>query len=276
MKSLLITDVDNTLFDWQHMWYKSFSAMSNKAIEISGIDPDRYYYECSQLHQKHGTSEYSFVLSELPSFQKKYGGSVREAMQPAIQEFRDSQARTLVLYPEVRETLDFLKNKGVTIAAFTESKAFYTHTRFKKLGLEEVVDFIYSPKDHVLPEDRNPATEVLRHTRHRYTPEGETKPNPHILLSIIEELGFKPEEALYIGDNLLKDIFMAQQAGVTDVHASYGAAQHRTEEYDLLKKVTHWTMEMVEKEKKALRPGAVIPTYSAKKSFSEILNIMGI
>ncbi|WP_236713916.1 HAD family hydrolase [Pseudomonas sp. ICMP 10191] len=274
MKNLLITDVDNTLFDWQHMWYKSFLAMSMKAIDISGIDPNRYYEECKILHQKHGTSEYSFVLSELPSLKKMYGDNVRDIMQPAIQEFRDSQNSTLVLYPGVRDTLKSLKKEGVTIAAFTESKAFYTHTRFKKLGLDEIVDFIYSPKDHVLPDDRNPTAGLLTHTEHRYTPEGEMKPNPHILLSIIEELSFKPNDTLYVGDNLFKDVFMAQQAGVTDVYASYGAAQHRTEEYDLLKKVTHWTNDMIEKEKKALHPGAITPTHSATKSFNEILKLM--
>ncbi|KPX28099.1 MULTISPECIES: HAD family hydrolase [Pseudomonas syringae group] len=276
MKKLLITDVDNTLFDWQHMWYKSFSAMSIKAIEISGIDPEVYYEECSKLHQKHGTSEYSFVLSELPSFKMMYGEKVREVMQPAIQKFRESRSSTLILYPGVRATLDTLKGKGVTVAAFTESKAFYTNTRFRKLGLDEVVDFIYSPKDHVLPDDKNSTTTELIHTEHRFTPENESKPNPHILLSIIEELGFKADDALYIGDNLLKDVFMAQQAGVTDVYAGYGAAQHREEEYELLKKVTHWTKEMVEKEKNALRPGVILPTYTAAKSFSEILDIIGL
>lgn len=282
MKKLLITDVDNTLFDWQKLWYECFSAMSKTAIEISGIEEDEFYSECSKLHQKYGTSEYAFVLTELPSFKRMYGERVLEAMQPAIDSFRKARSENLHLYPGVEGALDRLRDAGVTIAAFTESKAFYTNYRFRKLGLDQKVDYLYSPVDHDLPREASsirkysPENYLLKSTEHRFTPDGEYKPNPHILLSIIEELGFKTEDTVYIGDNLLKDVFMAQQANVTDVYAAYGAAQHRAEEYDLLKKVTHWTPEMVEREQAALKPGAINPTHTLSTTFSDILEIMGI
>lgn len=282
MKKLLITDVDNTLFDWQRLWYECFSAMSKTAIEISGIDPDEFYLECSHLHQMHGTSEYTFVLTELPPFKKMYGDKIVSVMQPAIDSFREARTKNLRLFPDIDKTLDQLRDAGVTIAAFTESKAFYTNYRFRKLGLDQKIDFLYSPMDHDLPYDANairkysPENYLLKNTEHRFTPEGEYKPNPHILLSIIKELGFDTTDAIYIGDNLLKDVFMAQQANITDVHAAYGAAQHRTEEYELLKKVTHWTPEMVAREKAALKPGAINPTHILSKNFSEIIKIMDI
>lgn len=282
MKKLLITDVDNTLFDWQKLWYECFSAMSKKAIEISGIEEDKFYSECRILHQKYGTSEYAFVLTELPSFKRLYGERVLEAMQPAIDIFRKARSENLHLYPGIEETLDRLRDAGVTIAAFTESKAFYTNYRFRKLGLDQKVDYLYSPVDHDFPLEVNsrrklsPENYLLKSTKHRFTPNGEHKPNPHILRSIIQELGFNTEDTVYIGDNLLKDVFMAQQADVTDVYAAYGAAHHRTEEYDLLKKVTHWTPEMVESEQEALKPGAIFPTHTLSTTFSDILKIMGI
>lgn len=274
MKKILITDVDNTLFDWQRLWYESFSAMSNVAIEISGVEPERFFTECSELHQKHGTSEYSFVLTELPSFKLLYGENVREAMQPAIESFRTAQALNLKLYDGVAAALDELRDRGVTIAAFTESKAFYTSERFRKLGLDGKIDYLYSPQDHDLPMDKKSKHLKLSYTKHRFTPEGECKPNPHLLASIIEELGFKLSEAAYIGDNLLKDVYMAQSASVLDVHAAYGAAQHREVEYELLKKVTHWTPEMVARERDALKPGVITPTYSLNESFKEIIKVM--
>lgn len=282
LKKLLITDVDNTLFDWQKLWYECFSAMSKKAIEISGIEPNKFYSECSKLHQKYGTSEYAFVLTELPSFKQQYGVKVLEAMQPAIDSFRKARSENLHLYTGVEEALERLRNAGVTIAAFTESKAFYTNYRFRKLGLDQKIDYLYSPVDHDLPRDANsirkysPDNYLLKDTEHRFTPDGEYKPNPHILLSIIEELGFDTEDTVYIGDNLLKDVFMAQQANVTDVYAAYGAAQHRSEEYDLLKKVTHWTPEMVAREQAALRPGVINPTHTLSTTFADIIKIMEI
>jgi hypothetical protein len=35
--SLLITDLDNTLFDWFGIWHASFSAMLDKTVELSGV-----------------------------------------------------------------------------------------------------------------------------------------------------------------------------------------------------------------------------------------------
>lgn len=277
-KRVLITDVDNTLLDWQDLWYQTFSAMIGKVIEISGVDPEQLYAECSIIHQRYGTSEYSRLLEELPSLHKLYGDSVPSAMAPAIEAFREARRNSLRLYPTVEATLTELKAKGVTIAAFTESKAFYTNYRFRKLGLDGLVEYLYSPQDHAMPDATASARYYdaesynFKRTIHRFTPEGEVKPNPDILLDIVADLGASVDEVVYVGDNILKDVFMAQQAGVTDVHAAYGASQHKPE-YELLRKVTHWTPEMVERERQALRPGGLIPTFTLAQEFQQILPI---
>ena len=167
------------------------------------------------------------------------------------------------------------------IVAFTESKAFYTNYRFRKLGLDGLIDYLYSPEDHSMPDDTpstryyEPDSYNFKKTIHRFTPEGEVKPNPGILLEIISDLGVQIEDAVYVGDNILKDVFMAQQAGVTDVHALYGASQHKAE-YELLRKVTHWTPEMVERERNALKPGGLIATHVLDKNFAQILPLFEV
>ena len=275
-KRILITDVDNTLLDWQDLWYQTFSAMIDKVIEISRVDPDVIYYQCSIIHQKYGTTEYSRLIEELPCLRDLYGDDVVAVMGPAIDAFRTARRRVLRLYPTVEESLKHLKTNGVLIAAFTESKAFYTNYRFRKLGLDGLVDYLYSPEDHKMPDETTktrrypPESYGFEHTIHRYTPEGEVKPNPDILSDIVADMGASVDEVVYIGDNILKDVFMAQQAGVTDVHALYGASQHKPE-YELLRKVTHWTPEMVERERHALKPGGLVPSYVLDSSFSQIL-----
>ncbi|WBO61181.1 MULTISPECIES: HAD family hydrolase [unclassified Acidocella] len=277
-KRVLITDVDNTLLDWQDLWYQTFSAMIAKVIEISGVDPEMLYAQCSVIHQKYGTSEYSRLLGELPCLRELYGSNVLAVMAPAIDAFREARRRALQLYPTVEDTLKILKTSGVPIVAFTESKAFYTNYRFRKLGLDGLVDYLYSPEDHSMPEDTSdtryyePESYTFKHTIHRYTPEGELKPNPDILLQIISDLSVSIDEVVYVGDNILKDVLMAQQAGVADVHARYGASQHKPE-YELLRKVTHWTPEMVERERNALKLGEVVPTHVLDKNFAQILKL---
>lgn len=275
-KRVLITDVDNTLLDWQDLWYQTFSAMMDKVIDISGVDPEVLYAESSVIHQKYGTSEYSRLLEELPSLRARYGDDILTVMTPAIDAFRETRRRVLALYPTVADTLATLKEKGVRIAAFTESKAFYTNYRFRKLGLDGLVDVLYSPEDHSVPEETvatrhyDADSYAFKHTVHHYTPEGEVKPNPDILLDIVRDLDVTIDEVVYVGDNPLKDVFMAQQAGITDVHAAYGSSQHKPE-YELLRKVTHWTPEMVERERTALKPGNITPSHVLTQNFAQIL-----
>jgi phosphoglycolate phosphatase-like HAD superfamily hydrolase len=202
-KRILITDVDNTLLDWQDLWYETFSAMIDKVVDISGVDRDLLYAQCSVVHQKYGTSEYSRLLGELPCLQALYGDDTLKVLQPAIDAFREARRRVLRLYPTVEDTLKTLKASGVITAAFTESKAFYTNYRFRKLGLDGLIEYLYSPADHSMPDETSasrfyePENYEFKQTVHHFTPEGEVKPNPDILLSIISDLGGTAEEVVY-------------------------------------------------------------------------------
>ncbi|WP_372885592.1 HAD family hydrolase, partial [Shimia sp.] len=161
MKKLLITDLDNTLFDWVDIWYQSFSAMLNKLTEISGISSEVLIPEIRRVHQQHGTSEYAFLLEELPSLRTKFRGkTVVEECAEAITAYRQARAAALKLYPTVLETLDTLKANGVSVFAYTESMAFYSSYRVRKLDLDGRIDVLFSPMDHDLP--RGLTTEDLR------------------------------------------------------------------------------------------------------------------
>ena len=59
---LIITDLDNTLYDWFVPWYKSFTVFINDVLEKTTISEDELLAEIKKIHQKHGTSEYTFDL----------------------------------------------------------------------------------------------------------------------------------------------------------------------------------------------------------------------
>jgi phosphoglycolate phosphatase len=276
MKKALITDADNTLFDWVDIWYRSFKAMLNKIEAITGIPEEDLYSQISRVYQRHGTSEYAFLLEEIPILRERYGTRVAEKLAPAIDAFRAARRDAMCLYPGVMSSLKMLKAHGIITVAYTESMSFYVNYRFRKLALDTVIDYLYSPPDHPLPyEDINELRKypresyLLKRTIHRHTPQGEKKPNPHILLCILSDIGVRPDEAVYIGDHPKKDVAMAQQAGVLDILASYGAAQHR-EQYELLRKVTHWSRAEVEDEKAVLSGLIVSPTVVVRR-FDQVL-----
>lgn len=264
----MISDLDNTLYDWVDVWYKSFKAMLACLVEQSGIPERILIPEFKQIHERHRTSEYAFSIQELPSLRARFPGEdLTQKFGDAIRAFRVARKASLRLYPGVAETLTAIKREGCLVVGYTESMGFYTNYRVRHLGLDGLLDFLYSPPDHELPGKAKP-TDIryyaaeqyqLGSTVHRILPKDEVKPNPKILLDIIRETGITSETCIYVGDSLMKDVFMAQQAGVTDVWARYGIAQNRGE-YELLRHVTHWTEEDVEREK-GLKPEHLRPSY---------------
>lgn len=278
-KILAIFDFDNTLFDWVHVWHTCFDAMMSEVEQKTGLSVKDLAPEIRPVHQKHGTSEYAFLLEALPSLQSHLkGGKAGEVFEDAIRAFRKARKRELQLYPTVADTLLKIKGTGARIAIYTESQSFYSFYRLKRLGLDGVVDRIYTPPDHDLPDrflesgGRHYSRDYyqLRYSEHRHTPLGELKPNPDLLAQIISDFGVSKEQAVYTGDSRHKDVAMAKDAGVDYAWASYGEAQD-TDAYEMLKIVTHWSDEDVERERR-IRERDVQADVVLDKNLSQILD----
>ncbi|PVX29172.1 HAD family hydrolase [Sphingomonas pokkalii] len=195
IRSVLITDVDNTLFDWVHVWHSAFSAMLAELLRLSALDEAVLLAEIRKVHQRAGTSEYSFLIGELEVLRGPAGDTpVLDFYAPAIDAFRAARQQTLEFYPGVLATLEELSRRGTLLICYTESLAYYSQYRFRKLGLDRLVDYLYSPPDHDLPDGlsrenirfHEAAHYTLARTDHRFTPPGELKPKPRNLRSIAE------------------------------------------------------------------------------------------
>ncbi|MCC3717076.1 HAD-IA family hydrolase [Rouxiella badensis] len=278
MKSVLITDLDNTLFDWFSVWHRSFSAMLNETSRISGISTDILKAQIKPIHQKNGTAEYAFVLEEIPALKEKYGDrdNINKVFDSAIHLYRSERKKYLSLYPSVLDTLKHLKNTGVMIIGYTESKEYYSNYRISKLGLDGIIDILFSPEDHSIPTGVEPQTSYkLNKTINRNTPPGELKPNPKILKDIIASVNATCDECVYIGDSEMKDISMAKEAGIDAVFAKYGTTHFSSnvDDYKLLVDVTHWTDSEVAREKEIKEEYKDIHADISINQFSELLSI---
>src|SRR5258708_18832660 len=189
-KNALITDLDNTLFDWVELWLNCFSSMLDSIVEISGIEKEKLLPEIAAVHQKHGSSEYSFLINEIPSLKSVLKGRpATEVFAKSIDIYRAKRREFLHLYPTVAETLLKIKGKGTRIIGYTESMAFYSNYRVRRLGLDGVLEYVFCPADHELPaglsaEDfRNyPAAHYwLKMTKQDFTPKGSKKRDTAVL-----------------------------------------------------------------------------------------------
>ena len=63
---LLITELDNTLYDWVSFYSQSFSAMAEELSKEINVPLDILLSEYKVVHQKFGNSEKPFATLELP------------------------------------------------------------------------------------------------------------------------------------------------------------------------------------------------------------------
>ena len=278
--SLLICDLDNTLWPWFDMWYAGFVPLIDGLQTLLNIDRQQLLTEIQSVHRQKGTSEYHFLIQELPCVRRQFArldplpDQIRDIVETSQRE-RKAASR---LYENVIETLEVVRQSGCRVVGFTESKAFSTAQRLRTLGLDGVIDVVYSPEDHAAPpgidlrsvRQFDDAHYRLKITRQRFTPPGVVKPAPSVLRSILEDMMVSASSAAYVGDDLVKDVSMAVQSSVLSVHAKYGEI-HGDLRYDLLRRVTHWTQSAVNIQASTTQ-AQIRPDYTIEK-FSELLGL---
>ena len=279
---LLITDLDDTIWDWVSMWYNSFLPYFTDIKEISGIKEEVLINSFKKLHQKYHSSEVSFAYNELDGLKKKDKKNIEQKKnknnRSIIHNYYHNKKHNLNLYPNVLSTLLTIKNKKTLIVGFTESNSFFTQYRIKTLNIDGLFDSIYTPEDVGMPKRVKRFYEKgywdLKDTKIRILPKKTKKPNPEILLNIAKDYMVPLNEIVYIGDKLDRDIYMAKSANITNIHAAYGN-KINIEAYSLLRRVTHWTKSEVEREiqfNKNINNKNIEPDYTIK-DFKDLLDL---
>jgi hypothetical protein len=104
------------------------------------------------VHQKYGTSEYSFLIEEIPSLRPLLQSRpATEVFASAVDAYRTKRRDNLHLFPTVAETLLKIKGRGTRIVGYTASMGFYSNYRIRRLGLDGILDYVFCPEDHTLP-----------------------------------------------------------------------------------------------------------------------------
>jgi FMN phosphatase YigB (HAD superfamily) len=237
---LLVTDLDNTLYDWVGFFAKAFRAMIDEAVELLGVERELLLDELQKVHRRHHDSERPWSLAETSCALVRWPGSSLETrierLDSAFHAFNRARKQLLRLYPGVGETLAQIRDTGVPIVAHTEASAVNALGRVTRLGLDEFLARLYAADGG--DELRDPPLPLIPVPREVH------KPDPRILLDICADYGVTPEHTLYVGDSISRDVGMARQVGMHAAWAAYGT-RHAAEDWATLTRVTHWTDEDV-------------------------------
>jgi putative hydrolase of the HAD superfamily len=106
---------------------------------------------------------------------------------------RGISRRRLGLYPYVREVLDVLRDR-YPLAIVTDAQSAYARSELHKVGLLGYFDPIIVSGDH-----------------------GFRKPDPRLFQFALDGMAVAAENALYVGNDMYRDIYGAREAGLTTV-----------------------------------------------------------
>lgn len=276
---LLITDLDNTLYDWVSFYSQSFSAMAEELSKEINVPLDILLSEYKVIHQRFGNSEKPFATLELPSVISYFGTNDKILLQKKLTRvfsaFSSKRNHTLKLYPTVRDTLNILRERGVKIVGHTESLEYNSLYRLYKLDVIDFFEHLYTIEDNhnLHPNPKNAKVISVKDDFIIRLSSAESKPNPKLLEHICLTENVDIKDAVYVGDSITKDISMAKSIGMKAVWARYGR-QFAPELWEILVKITHWTDKDVEREEQLKESfSRVKPDYSIN-SFAEILDLM--
>lgn len=272
---LLVTDLDNTLWDWVEAFSQAFGALVQGVVEITGLPRAELLQAYRVLHQRHGDIERPFATLELPCVQERLGTTdpvaLHAALAPAFSAFAVARAHALRPYPGVVSTLRALQEQGVVVVGHTQSPALNASDRLTRLGLWPHLRRLYALDMPVPPHPTRGRTWSPRHhPKLQLVPPDERKPNPALLRRICTVEGFAPSQALYVGDSLSRDVAMACRAGVCAAWARYGT-RHSPHAWALLTAVTHWTEADVAREAANQRAAAGVQAHAVLDSYSDVL-----
>lgn len=277
---LLITDLDNTLYDWVSYFALSFETMLRELSLLISVDEETLKDEFKAVHQRHNSSEYPFAILELPSVRTHFCSASRSQLfhrlQGPLAAFRRSREQHLKLYPSVRKTLQHIRSLDILVVGHTEAIAELAFHRLKMLGILPFFTHLYALNGGLEPHpdvERDSEMLKLPPSLVTFVPREEKKPNPTLLRDICSKEGVPVGEAMYVGDSLTRDVAMAKGAGVRAVWARYGT-RYSPALWEEIVRVTHWTDEDVSLEARLRELFRDIQPDHTIGSFSEIINLL--
>jgi phosphoglycolate phosphatase len=231
---LLVTDLDGTLYSWVDFMVPALEAMVDSLCATTSEPRIRVVQALKEVYERYGSNEYPFAIQESELFHpyaRDFDSFDRLVIDPARRAFAEKRRRYLRLFPTVRDGLARLRDRDVRVVALTDAPRNTAELRVRQLDLEGLISRVYC-----LPAFRFPETGVApeirrREERGRYRgsvpitelPREHEKPATGGFLKICEDFGVSPQEAILVGDNLGKDVRLAQDVEAVDVWACYGA-----------------------------------------------------
>lgn len=253
----VITDIDNTLYNFVDFFGPAFRALMHVLVLRTGLSEPELLDGFRTVYAKYQSLEYPYSIQELEVLKK--AGLTQEELTNTIHAanvaFGRSRHLRLHPYEGVKSTLAWLKKQGYFLIAYTDGPAGHSRRRLFNLGIEPYFDLLiaWGPTrpDGPLPFDLTDKNiqrwfvdvdrhhSVSKHFPIRYVAPIDRKPNPNLLGTLANELGIDCRHSWLVGDSIAKDLVPARAAGLQDVFAQYGK-KFDQKNWETLVRISPW------------------------------------
>ncbi len=194
----VIFDFYGTLARWADTQKASYETVfSSFGYELPPAVREGYFSLYDGVdHAEHSVSEDAYeawVCFRLRELTRTCG--VDEAEREAVVDaLRDLDQHPMVAYPEAAETLELLRDAGVTVGVCS-NWGWELDSFLEQVGLLRLVDCAVTSARA-----------------------GSRKPHPGIYACSLEALGVRPEQVVFVGDSWEPDVRGPRREGMTAVH----------------------------------------------------------
>ena len=197
MINAVIFDIDNTLLDFMQMKERAIDAALRGMIEagfnIKNNDAKEKIFEIYQIKGWEYQEVFDdFIIFELGKINYKY-------LAAAIVSYRKAKDASLILYPNVKNTLITLSKMGMKIGVVSDAPSREAWMRIYTLNMHHIFDAVVTFDD----------TKVH-------------KPSAKPFRLISKLLNIPPENSIMIGDWPDRDVIGAKEVGMKTAFAKYG------------------------------------------------------
>ena len=275
--SAIVFDLDNTLYDFDTYFVRSFRAMVRVVLPRLDVSEAHLLEDFRSVYGELGSFESMEAIAALRALREPEisGALADEIVKVGKRAFEQAGARHLRLYPGVRETLQIVKQAGIRLFVLSDAPRVHAIDRLRRLRLLEYFDSIFTwegivapePAADATPQDKDgnvigtpkPAADLFSwagltlHDDEKIIgiPKEHKKPNPTVLRSIVDTYGLHAKSTVLVGDSVDRDIRVAKSAGVVSVWARYGARSPNLDTVELLTKLLPWEEESRRREQAA-------------------------
>ena len=266
---VIITDLDNTMYNWVDFFSPSFRGMLHALNEYTGVSEELLKDQLRDLFQKNGSLEYEPVSQDFDAFAGYDEETLKDLNRIIFGAFRKVWGAKLKLYDGALEFLDWCNSHSITVIALSNaplstvirrlrnlrinhyfSALAAPNTLVQRMSVREAISNdiqlpLFSDKDTESNKNADYLHDALLHYRKLYALTAEEiKPSSAGYERILADFHNSKTLVYAIGDSLKKDLAPAYSLGIKTVWAKFGT-QFEQKNLDTLLRITPWNADEI-------------------------------